>query len=64
MLKSTSIVVKYCCQPLTVPCRFRKFWMLKESEHILKEALGTITKLYGKDSVEMCKAIYDINGFN
>ena len=25
--------------------------MLKESEHMLKEALGTSTKLYGKESV-------------
>ena len=27
--------------------------MLKESEHILKEELGTFTKLYGKESVEV-----------
>ena len=31
--------------------------MLKESEHMLKEALGTFTKLYGEESVEVAEVL-------
>ena len=31
--------------------------MFKESEHILKEALGTFTKLYGEESVEVAEVL-------
>ena len=31
--------------------------MLKESEHIFKEALGTFTKLYGEESVEVAEVL-------
>ena len=31
--------------------------MLKESEDMLKEALGTFTKLYGEESVEVAEVL-------
>ena len=31
--------------------------MFKESEHILKEALGTFTKLYGEESAEVAEVL-------
>ena len=31
--------------------------MLKKSEHMLKEALGTLTKLYGEEGVEVAKVL-------
>ena len=54
---SRSIIGKYCCQPLTVSCCFRNLEMFKESEHILKEALGTCTKLYGEESAEVAEVL-------
>ena len=36
--------------------------MFTESEHILKEALGTFTKLYGEDSVEVAEVLNYLGG--
>ena len=38
-------------------CCFRQLRMLKESEHMLKEALQTYTKLYGKESVVVAEVL-------
>ena len=36
--------------------------MLKDSEHMLKEALGTITKLCGEESVEVAEVLTYLGG--
>ena len=36
--------------------------MLKESEHVLREALGTITKLCGEESVEVAEVLTYLGG--
>ena len=36
--------------------------MLKESEHMLKEALGTFTKLYGEESFEVAEVLNLLGG--
>ena len=36
--------------------------MFTESEHILKEALGTFTKLYGEESVEVAEVLNHLGG--
>ena len=51
------LVTSHCC-----PCCFRELGMLKESEHMLKEALGTSTKVYGKESVQVAKVLNRLGG--
>ena len=36
--------------------------MFTESEHILKEALGTFTKLYGEESAEVAEVLNHLGG--
>ena len=45
-----------------MPCCLRKLGMLKESEYMLKEALGTSTKLYGEESVEVAEVLDLLGG--
>ena len=45
-------MTSHCC-----PCCFRELGMFKESEHMLKEALGTSTKLYGKESIVVAEVL-------
>ena len=51
------LVTSYCC-----PCCFRELGMLKESEHVLKEAIGASTKLYGEESVQVAEVLNHLGG--